>query len=249
MAFSIGRLSGTRLIGLAGFGVTHQAIEHEQDAFPVNRRRHLQGLPAFQQGLVSECGQLIFTPRLRLATRRSLRHHPLWQAEVSGTTWQFHYFQTDHLGTPKLATNPQGQITWQAQAEAFGQTTPDPNSTITVNLRFPGQYFDEESGLHYNYFRDYDPQTGRYVQSDPIGLEGGLIRMGMVMKIGDFQHRRHGDRAIAPGRAADRPDHGDLGGGKLGMDSPRTRGMEPQRGPGVAPCDGRGVRDAFFGGD
>ncbi|MFZ1326772.1 MAG: RHS repeat-associated core domain-containing protein, partial [Candidatus Contendobacter sp.] len=99
---------------------------------------------------------------------------PLWQAEISGTQWQVHVLQTDHLGTPKLATNPQGQITWQAQAEAFGTTTPDPHSAITVNLRFPGQYFDEESGLHYNYFRDYDPQIGRYIQSDPIGLKGGI---------------------------------------------------------------------------
>jgi len=45
---------------------------------------------------------------------------------------------------------------------------------LPFNLRFPGQYYDRETGLHYNYFRDYDPGTGRYIESDPIGLRGGL---------------------------------------------------------------------------
>jgi RHS repeat-associated protein len=76
-------------------------------------------------------------------------------------------------------TNSASQIVWRQRHEAYGtasvQEDPDGNGQlVTLNARFPGQYFDVETGLHYNYFRDYDPAVGRYVQSDPIGLEGGL---------------------------------------------------------------------------
>ncbi len=104
--------------------------------------------------------------------------NPVWQADISNgklkdEQTQWHYLHTDHLGTPYMATNKQGQRTWRAHAKSFGEAIIDKNSTTTVNLRFPGQYYDEETGTHYNFHRDYSPYTGRYLQADPIGLDGG----------------------------------------------------------------------------
>jgi RHS repeat-associated protein len=70
-------------------------------------------------------------------------------------------------------TDSSGTVVWAADYKPFGEATVTV-STITNNLRFPGQYFDAETGLNYNYFRDYDPATGRYKQADPIGLGGGI---------------------------------------------------------------------------
>ncbi|EMX5352154.1 RHS repeat protein, partial [Pseudomonas aeruginosa] len=90
------------------------------------------------------------------------------------------YLHGDHLDTPRLATDASGQIAWQWQSDAFGRGEALSQGSTQVNLRFPGQYYDAESGLHYNYFRDYDPETGRYVESDPIGLAGGLNTFSYV---------------------------------------------------------------------
>jgi RHS repeat-associated protein len=65
------------------------------------------------------------------------------------------------------------QIVWQANYAPFGEADITVNTVIN-NLRFPGQYFDQETNLHYNYFRYYDPATGRYITSDPIGLGNGF---------------------------------------------------------------------------
>lgn len=85
------------------------------------------------------------------------------------------YLHTDHLGTPRFATNSGGTQVWSWTNDAFGTSTP--GGSITVNLRMPGQYYDSESGLFYNWNRYYNPAIGRYISSDPIGLEGGQLNI------------------------------------------------------------------------
>ena len=97
----------------------------------------------------------------------------------SGAGNSVYYIQTDHLNTARAITDTTNTVVWSWLSDPFGSTAAndDPDgdgSTFTYNLRFPGQYYDEETGLHYNTTRDYDPQTGRYIQSDSIGLAGGL---------------------------------------------------------------------------
>ena len=86
---------------------------------------------------------------------------------------RLYFFHNDHLGTPQRITDASQTVVWAADYQPFGSASL-PVEMVTNNLRFPGQYFDAETGLHYNHFRDYDPTTGRYLQSDPIGLNGGL---------------------------------------------------------------------------
>ena len=105
---------------------------------------------------------------------------PLWQATTSNgqinnaATADYHYLHTDHLGTVQMATDSNGNISWRGQAQAFGKVELDPTNRITMNLRLPGQYYDQETGTHYNWMRDYNGSTGRYIQRDPIGLEAGF---------------------------------------------------------------------------
>jgi RHS repeat-associated protein len=96
------------------------------------------------------------------------------------------YLHHDHLQTPLQATDKAGNVVWAASYNAFGKasiTTPAATAdkpTITVNLRLPGQYLDEETELHYNWHRYYDGEIGRYVTEDPIGLRGGVNRFAYV---------------------------------------------------------------------
>jgi RHS repeat-associated protein len=105
---------------------------------------------------------------------------PVATLRPNGSGVDIFYVHADHLGTPRAITRPSdNQLRWKwDNTEGFGNSAPDenPNSlgNFAYNLRFPGQYFDAETGKHYNYYRDYDSSLGRYLQSDPIGLAGGI---------------------------------------------------------------------------
>ena len=92
--------------------------------------------------------------------------------------WNILYYHNSPTGTPHTATNPSGQVAWRAGAEPFGLSAP--SGPAAQALRFPGQYFDAETGLHYNMARYYAPWLGRYLQADPIGLMGGINLYGYV---------------------------------------------------------------------
>jgi RHS repeat-associated protein len=96
-----------------------------------------------------------------------------------GTPALIYYVHTDHLNTPRRVTRPSdNKLMWTWYSDAFGADLPNQNpaagGTFKYNLRFPGQLYDSHAGLNQNYFRDYDPAIGRYVESDPIGLKGGI---------------------------------------------------------------------------
>ena len=96
------------------------------------------------------------------------------------TPINIYYVHADHLGTGRAVTRPSdNKLMWQwDNLDPFGANPPNENpasqGTFKYNLRFPGQYYDSETGTNYNYFRDYDPAIGRYLESDPIGLDGGV---------------------------------------------------------------------------
>jgi RHS repeat-associated protein len=80
----------------------------------------------------------------------------------------YYWYQNDHQGTPQKLIATSGLVVWAATYDSFGNAEIGIEG-VTNNLRFPGQYFDAETGLHYNWHRYYDPATGRYLRTDPIG--------------------------------------------------------------------------------
>ena len=86
---------------------------------------------------------------------------------------QYYFYHNDQLGTPQKMTAVNGAVVWSAKYSSFGDAEVNPSSTVENNLRFPGQYYDNETRLHYNFYRTYNPISGRYLRSDPIGIQKG----------------------------------------------------------------------------
>jgi len=109
---------------------------------------------------------------------------PLWNGESEQEAVPFGkeeiaFYQCDHLGTPQELTDHEGKIAWSAQYKAWGEAKEAISEAARTAgmrnpIRFQGQYFDDETGLHYNRHRYYDPNGGRYITADPIGLLGGM---------------------------------------------------------------------------
>lgn len=143
-------------------------------------------------------GQLVHMASYKGTQKQSSRYflwlnqRPLAQIELSYLTSQttptlssLVYLQTDQLDAPYAATDSQGLVVWRWNHDAFGngsaQKDPDGDRIqVDVPLRFPGQIEDSESGLFYNWHRYYDPSTGRYISSDPLGLLAGVNTYGYV---------------------------------------------------------------------
>ncbi|VVP43350.1 RHS repeat-associated core domain-containing protein [Pseudomonas fluorescens] len=113
-------------------------------------------------------------PRYRSYLYEPGSFRPLSMLDGEGQSATPFYYQLDHLGTPQELTSGSGQIVWSAQYRAYGNVQKLDIAELENNLRFQGQYYDEETGLHYNRHRYYNPNTGRFLTPDPIKLAGGL---------------------------------------------------------------------------
>ncbi|MEM8694134.1 MAG: RHS repeat-associated core domain-containing protein [Pseudomonadota bacterium] len=93
---------------------------------------------------------------------------------------QIYFIHTDHIGRPVFATDSAGTKVWEASYTPFGDV--ETTTGTPIALRFPGQWFQAESGLHQNWMRDFDPTTGRYIQADPLGLVDGASVYGYALQ-------------------------------------------------------------------
>ncbi|PIT53125.1 hypothetical protein BHC44_06600 [Snodgrassella alvi] len=142
----------------------------DRDGKPYNRTRFLwDGLRMIQEtGPNHPTSLYIYTDQNS--------YEPLARIDTDGNHEQhIRYFHTDLNGCPEELTDANGKILWECSFQLWGKRIHEiEHEPIEQNLRYQGQYLDRETGLHYNTFRYYDPDIGRFTQPDPIGLLGGF---------------------------------------------------------------------------
>nr|WP_245603010.1 RHS repeat-associated core domain-containing protein [Leisingera methylohalidivorans] len=130
---------------------------------------------------------------------------------------QIYYIRTDHIGRPAFATDSAGVKVWEAYYLPFGGV--HVSTGANSDLRFPGQWFQSETGLHQNWMRDYDPTTGRYMQADPLGLIDGPSVYGYALQNPGRYIDPRGEQAGVFNGDGTVSLPGDAGGGSSGLGS------------------------------
>ena len=130
------------------------------------------------QGVMNHIEEMLHQPNYEFPY--NVDSDPVWQQQPAPRSIEkVDWYQCDHLGTPKELTNDFGHIAWSSDHKAWGQTSTNLGNSSNGEMcnsqwRFQGQYFDIETGLHYNHHRYYNPSIGRYITKDPIGFIGGI---------------------------------------------------------------------------
>ena len=168
-----------------------------KEAFVYDITGLLKGLGAFRQptGLVHLLQEIQPDGRYTYIYTDPDSYEPLaqvrnWTNEDGESRQQTHYFHCDQIGIPKEMTDKDSNLLWFGDYYGWGKLKNETNLTGTAHqpFRLQNQYADRETGLHYNFFRYYEPDAGQFVNQDPIGLRGGIIFIGLpaMLKFGQI---------------------------------------------------------------
>ena len=143
--------------------------EHDSNGYPLGETRFdWEGLRLLQEHRHSQTSLYIYEDD---------GYAPLARVDGTGEHQSVRYYHNDLNGLPEQLTEADGKTVWQARYQVWGNTVEEVREAYFIeeqNVRFQGQYLDREIGLHYNTFRFYDPDVGRFTTPDPIGLLGGV---------------------------------------------------------------------------